>query len=57
MIVHGPEISQILDLPIGLYSEESQEAEKNTESKAALYYKDIQDQYNEEPIPLSPSKI
>ena len=30
---------------------------KNPESKAASYYKDIQDQCNEEPIPLSPSKI
>ena len=57
MLVHGPEISQILDLPIGLYSEESQEAQKNPESKAASYYKDIQDQCNGEPIPLSPSKI
>ena len=37
MLVHRPEISQILDLPIGLCSEESQVAQKKIR-KARLHH-------------------
>ena len=36
MVVHGPEISQILDLTIGLYSEESQEAEEKSGKQGCI---------------------
>ena len=38
MLVHGPEISQIMDLPIGFYSEESQEAQNKEIRKSRLHH-------------------
>ena len=36
MLVHGPEISQILELPIGLDSEELQEAQKKSGKQGCI---------------------